>query len=196
MPMCGSNNKKVTIILTCVRTAINAINCDKGNNHADVCCPHAGPVFSYKLRYIVGFGLVEMAISTNPKPAIYRNLHESTGLAHSAVYATPCKNDLFANCLIEERVLCRRCTLTSRPRAVAWGRPSSPTCPTGRKTRTLSRDEGSELSLRSVTGSWPSVSLTPILFQCWPTVYAGGTTLKQHWVHVSCLLRLSMVFYP
>ena len=25
-----------------------------------------GPVYSYKLRYIVGFGLVEMAISTNP----------------------------------------------------------------------------------------------------------------------------------
>ena len=25
-------------------------------------------VFLYKLRYIVGFGLVEMAISTNPKP--------------------------------------------------------------------------------------------------------------------------------
>ena len=32
------------------------------------------PVFSYKLRYIVGFGLVEMAISTSPKPMIYRNL--------------------------------------------------------------------------------------------------------------------------
>ena len=38
----------------------------------------AGPVFSYKLRYIVGFGLVEMAISTNPKPTIYRNLYENT----------------------------------------------------------------------------------------------------------------------
>ena len=37
-----------------------------------------GPVFSYKLRYIVGFGLVEMAISTNPKPTIYRNLYENT----------------------------------------------------------------------------------------------------------------------
>ena len=36
------------------------------------------PVFLYKLRYIAGFGLVEMAISTNPKPAIYRNLHENT----------------------------------------------------------------------------------------------------------------------
>ena len=31
------------------------------------------PVFSYKLRHIVGFGLVEIAISTNPKPTIYRN---------------------------------------------------------------------------------------------------------------------------
>ena len=28
-------------------------------------------------RYIVGFGLVEMAISTNPKPTIYRNLYEN-----------------------------------------------------------------------------------------------------------------------
>ena len=39
----------------------------------------SGPIFSYKLRYIVGFGLVEMAISTNPKPTIYRNLYENTG---------------------------------------------------------------------------------------------------------------------
>ena len=35
-------------------------------------------VFSYKLRYIVGFWLVEMAISTNQKPTIYRNLYENT----------------------------------------------------------------------------------------------------------------------
>ena len=28
-------------------------------------------VFPYKLRYSVGFGLVEMVISTNPKPTIY-----------------------------------------------------------------------------------------------------------------------------
>ena len=31
---------------------------------------YSGSVFSYKLRYIVGFGLVEMAFSTNPKPTI------------------------------------------------------------------------------------------------------------------------------
>ena len=37
-----------------------------------------GPVFSYKLRYIVGFWLIEMAISTNQKPTIYRNLYENT----------------------------------------------------------------------------------------------------------------------
>ena len=37
-----------------------------------------GPVVSYKLRYIVGFWLVEMAISTNQKPTIYRNLYENT----------------------------------------------------------------------------------------------------------------------
>ena len=34
-----------------------------------------GPVFSNKLRYIVGFGLVKMAISTNPTPTIYCNLY-------------------------------------------------------------------------------------------------------------------------
>ena len=39
----------------------------------------SGPVFSYKLRYIVGFWLVEMTISTNQKPTIYRNLYENTG---------------------------------------------------------------------------------------------------------------------
>ena len=37
-----------------------------------------GPVFSYKLRYIVGFWLVEMSISTNQNPTIYRTLYENT----------------------------------------------------------------------------------------------------------------------
>ena len=37
-----------------------------------------GAVFSYKLRYIVGFWLVETAVSTNQKPTIYRNLYENT----------------------------------------------------------------------------------------------------------------------
>ena len=32
----------------------------------------SGLVFLYKLRYIVGFGLVEMTISTNPNSTIYR----------------------------------------------------------------------------------------------------------------------------
>ena len=41
-------------------------------------CNIPGSVFSYKLRYIVGFWLVEMAISTNQKPTIYRNLYENT----------------------------------------------------------------------------------------------------------------------
>ena len=35
-------------------------------------------VLSYELLYIVGFGLVEMAISTNQKPTIYRNLYGNT----------------------------------------------------------------------------------------------------------------------
>ena len=41
---------------------------------------HPWALFSYKLRYIVGFGLVEMAISTNPKPTIYRKLQENMAL--------------------------------------------------------------------------------------------------------------------
>ena len=45
-----------------------------------------GPLFSYNLRYIVGFGLVEMAISTNPKPTIYPNLYENTGLVVCEAY--------------------------------------------------------------------------------------------------------------
>ena len=41
---------------------------------------HPGLVLSYNLwyTYIVGFGLVEMAISTKPKPTIYHNLYENT----------------------------------------------------------------------------------------------------------------------
>ena len=46
-----------------------------------------GPVFSYKLRYIVGFWLVEMAISTNQKSTIYRNLYENTA---PAIVPGPC----------------------------------------------------------------------------------------------------------
>ena len=34
-------------------------------------------LFSHKVRNIAGLGLVEMAISTNPKPAIHRNLYEN-----------------------------------------------------------------------------------------------------------------------
>ena len=41
-----------------------------------------GPVFSYKLRYIVGFWLVEMAISTNQELTIYRNLYENMDPDH------------------------------------------------------------------------------------------------------------------
>ena len=40
----------------------------------------SGPVFSFKLRYILGFWLVEMVISTNQKPTIFRNLNENTGV--------------------------------------------------------------------------------------------------------------------
>ena len=40
-----------------------------------------GPIFSYKLRYMVGFWLVQTAVSTNQKPTMYRNLYENTGPA-------------------------------------------------------------------------------------------------------------------
>ena len=51
-----------------------------------------GPAFSYKLRYIVGFWLVEMTISTNQKPTIYRNLYENTApAAKGSVISTTLK---------------------------------------------------------------------------------------------------------
>ena len=52
----------------------------------------SGAVFSYKLRYIVGFWLVEMAISTNQKPTIYRNLYENTGPEHA--FDSICKSNI------------------------------------------------------------------------------------------------------
>ena len=48
--------------------------------------PH--PVFSYKLRYIVGFWLVEMAISTNQKPTTYHNLYKNTAFRGRAYHHT------------------------------------------------------------------------------------------------------------
>ena len=36
------------------------------------------PVFSDKLRYIAGFRFVEMVISPNQNPTIYRNLYKHT----------------------------------------------------------------------------------------------------------------------
>ena len=34
-------------------------------------------LYNLQLRYNVGFGLVELAISTNPKPTMCRNLYEN-----------------------------------------------------------------------------------------------------------------------
>ena len=59
-----------------------------------------GSVFPYKLRYIVGFGLVEMAISTNPKPTIYRNLYENTAQAQN-VWRISSKKALHKNKVME-----------------------------------------------------------------------------------------------
>ena len=46
--------------------------------HAFLPATATEPVSTYKLRYIAGFWLVEMVISTNHKPTIYRNLYENT----------------------------------------------------------------------------------------------------------------------
>ena len=35
----------------------------------------------WQLRYIAGFWLVEVAISTNPKSTLYRNLYDNKGSA-------------------------------------------------------------------------------------------------------------------
>ena len=51
---------------------------------------NSGPVSSYKLRYTVGFWLVEMAISTNQKPTIYRNLYENTDPETPDVHEPSC----------------------------------------------------------------------------------------------------------
>ena len=61
----------------------NEPRCQPQNVRFEINTFEVGPAFSYKLRYIVGFRFVEMAISTNPKPTIYRNLYEKT---YPAVY--------------------------------------------------------------------------------------------------------------
>ena len=70
----------------------------------DQCIP--GAVFSYKERYIVGFWLVETAVSTNQKPTIYRNLYENTGperfLGLEAASFSGC-NNVTAHVLCSER---------------------------------------------------------------------------------------------
>ena len=35
---------------------------------------------------------------------------------------------------------------------------------------------------------WFEVSIKPILFYCWPTVFDAGPTLNQYWYNVLCLL--------
>ena len=75
-------NVKPTLIQRLVSAANSLRNCENGVTVSDYSSPPppwSGPVFSYKWRHIVGFWLVEMAISTNQKPTIYRNLYENTG---------------------------------------------------------------------------------------------------------------------
>ena len=54
--------------------------------------------FSYKL-YIVGFGLVEMATSTNPKPMTYHNLYEKTDLTSLHAKRFICSTSIQDTCI-------------------------------------------------------------------------------------------------
>ena len=52
----------------------------------------------YRRAYDVGVGLVEMAVSTNPKPTIYRNLYENIRVTDSNgrcsdIFVNSCKCD-------------------------------------------------------------------------------------------------------
>ena len=37
--------------------------------------------------------------------------------------------------------------------------------------------------------------IQPVLFQCWPTVFDAGPSLKQHWVIVSCFLTAALCWW-
>ena len=50
------------------------------------------PVFSYRLRWVVGFGLVEIAVSTNRRPVMGRGL---CGNAVSCVQLVKAGGDIF-----------------------------------------------------------------------------------------------------
>ena len=70
--------------------------------------PHAfgttAPVFSYMLRYIVGLRLVEMAISTNLKPAMYRNMSENTCPGIASVVSVPKSRTCRFYCVIPRHI--------------------------------------------------------------------------------------------
>ena len=128
----------------------------------------AGPVFSYKLRYIVGFWLVEMAISTNQKPTISRNLYENTDPVTLMLFVE------FAVPWILLRGL--------------W--PSSRALFLGKKKLIGRRNEKYRFLVRSCkqTKDPETRDGKPMWFQCWATVCDAGPTLKPHWINASCLL--------
>ena len=119
-----------------------------------------GPVFSYKLRYIVGFWLVEMTISTNQKPTIYRNLYGNTAP----------EEFVFGEMQNDWRYV-RQVTWTNKVVFVR-GFPSVPT---------------PSLSFRRHQNSSRKLSkhdFDPKLFQCWDSVVGGGPTVK-HLINVT-----------
>ena len=38
-------------------------------------------------------------------------------------------------------------------------------------------------------------NIHPMLFECWPTAYNAGTTLKKHWVDALCLQEIEYLVY-
>ena len=142
------------------------------------------PVFSYKLRYI---GLVEMAISTNPKPTIYRNLY-------ALITQSSCRVSLLQDSPGEGHLSWRR----SRPKNQRWRRLTR-SCSRPRAVRAVP-DAAPRLShsTRPRPHLWLSVSLKPFhLFEGGESVLlrqntAGGISC----VRLSSLRMLvSLVFF-
>ena len=130
---------------------------------------NAGAVFSYKLRYIVGFWLVETAVSTNQKPTMYRNLYENTapGLIGKILVFTsiPTHTMHWPGVVF---------MLGQRLRRIPFA---------GCQSSLYTSELSVVVQVWRLPGNIDSTSV-----QCWSTVYDAGRTLKRHLFHVSCAL--------
>ena len=158
------------------------------------------PVFSYKLRYIVGFGLVEMAISTNPKPTIYEAYDISKlepvcsyklryivdfGLVEMAISTNPKPTIYEAYDISKLEPVC-----SYKLRYIVGFGLVEMAISTNPKP-TIYRN----LYKNTAPGKWPvdhqagypaNTSYLPMLVESWPRIADGGLTLIQHWWNVSC----------